>query len=138
MALEDFPLFVYIQHFESQFIILPHIVFDKKIDLFALTKDFQEIFQKTPALIKISSAFVEHNGLAALFPVVVIDNMHQDFLIEISTRKSKTTIRLYPQTDPAAKTDGVKLSIVLLSKYLLDIFPDLKVTKTNLTEYITA
>lgn len=116
---------------------MPHIVFDKKIDLFALTKNFHEIFQKTPVLIKIHSVFVEHNGLTALFPVVVIDNMHQDFLIEISTTKSKTTIRLYPQTDPV-KTDGVKLSIVLLSKYVLDIFPDLKVTKTNLTEYLTA
>jgi len=115
---------------------LPHIVFDKRIDLFALAKNFTEIFQKTHILIKIHSVFVEYNGLAALFSTVVIDNMHQDFLIEISTTKSKTTIRLYPQTDPV-KTDGVKLSIALLSKYVLSIFPDLKVTKTNLTEYIT-
>jgi hypothetical protein len=115
---------------------LPHIVFDKKIDLFVLSKNFGEIFQKTPFLIKISSIFIERNGLSALLPTVAIDDLHQDFLIEISTRKLKTTIRLYPQTDPV-KTDGVKSSIALLSKYILKIFPNLKITQTNLLDYLT-
>ena len=41
------------------------------------SKNFVPIFQKTPILIKISSIFVEQNGLSALFPTVVIDESHQ-------------------------------------------------------------
>jgi hypothetical protein len=61
--------------------------------------------------------------------------MHREFLIEISTTKLKTTIRLYPLTDPD-KTDGVKSSLALLTKYLLIVYPDLKITKSNIFDYI--
>lgn len=114
---------------------MPHIVFDKKLDLFHLSKNFTPIFQKNPILIKISSIFVEQNGLAALLPTVVIDKVHQEFLIEISTTELKTTIRLYPETDPE-KTDGVKSSMALLSQFLINVFPDAKITRSNIYEFI--
>jgi len=114
---------------------MPHIVFDKKIDLFTFSKNFTPIFQKTPTLIKISSIFVEQNGLSALLPTLVIDKSHQEFLIEISTTPLKTTIRLYPGTDPE-KTDGVKSSMALLSHSLLNIFPDVKITRSNIFEFL--
>ncbi|GBL41902.1 hypothetical protein LBMAG54_06070 [Nitrosopumilaceae archaeon] len=115
--------------------ILPHVVFSRKIDLLDLSKNFTGIFQKNPILIKISTIFVQNNCLSALLPTIVIDNMHREFLIEISTTKLKTTIRLYPLTDPD-KTDGVKSSLALLTKYLLVIYPDLKITKSNIFDYI--
>ena len=114
---------------------LPHVVFSRKIDLLDLSKNFTGIFQKNPILIKISTIFVQNNGLSAILPTIVIDNMHREFLIEISTTKLKTTIRLYPLTDPD-KTDGVKSSLALLTKYLLVAYPDLKITKSNIFDYI--
>ncbi|MDO8609579.1 MAG: hypothetical protein Q7R95_03445 [bacterium] len=114
---------------------LPHVVFSRKIDLLDLSKNFTSIFQKNPILIKISTIFVQNNGLSAILPTIVIDNMHREFLIEISTTKLKTTIRLYPLTDPD-KTDGVKSSLALLTKYLLVVYPDLKITKSNIFDYI--
>ena len=114
---------------------LPHVVFSRKIDLLDLSKNFTGIFQKNPILIKISAIFVQNNGLCAILPTIVIDNMHREFLIEISTTKLKTTIRLYPLTDPD-KTDGVKSSLALLTKYLLVVYPDLKITKSNIFDYI--
>lgn len=114
---------------------MPHVVFDKKIDLFDFSKSFVPIFQKTPILIKISSIFVEQNGLSALFPTVVIDESHQEFLIEISTTKEKTTVRLYPGTDPE-KTDGVKSSLALLSNNLQKIFPQVKIIRSNIFEFL--
>jgi hypothetical protein len=114
---------------------LPHVVFSRKIDLLDLSKNFTAIFQKNPILIKISTIFVQNNGLSAILPTIVIDNMHREFLIEISTTKLKTTIRLYPLTDPD-KTDGVKSSLALLTKYLLVVYPDLKITKSNIFDYI--
>lgn len=114
--------------------ILPHVVFSRKIDLLDLSKNFTGLFQKNPVLIKISAIFVQNNGFSALLPTIIIDNIHREFLIEISTTKLKTTIRLYPVTDPD-KTDGVKLSFALLAKYLLVVYPDLKITKSNIFDY---
>ena len=114
---------------------MPHIVFDKKIDLKDLSENFSPIFQKNELLIKISNIFVDKFKQTALFPTVVISENHQQFLIEISTTSSKTTIRLYPGTDPE-KTDGVKISMVLLAKQIKNIFSDTEITKTNLMNYL--
>ena len=94
---------------------MPHIVFDKKIDLEDFSKKFLPILQKETILIKIDTIFVDKQQFTALLPTIVISDLHQEFFIEISTRKMKTTIRLYPGTDPE-KTDGVKMSMALLAK----------------------
>ena len=52
------------------------------------------------------------------------------------TSKNKTTIRLYPLTDPA-KTDAVKQSLVNLCLEIQKCYPDIKVIKSNLWDYIT-
>ena len=114
---------------------MPHIVFENKIDLNVFSKEFLPIFKRDSALIKIQTIFVDKDNFTALLPTVVIDENHQEFLIEISTRKDKTTIRLYPNTDPE-KTDGVKMAMALLAKQLLDIHPDFQITKTNLSNYL--
>ena len=46
-------------------------------------------------------------------------------------KEEKTTIRLYPKTDPE-KTEGVLMALSMLGKLILDIFPDAHVTKTNI------
>jgi len=114
---------------------MPHIVFDKRIDLDDFSKKFVQIFQKEPFLIKVTNIFIDKDKLTALLPAVVISDTHQKFLIEISTRKSKTTIRLYPNTDPE-KTDGVKISMALVAEKIKSVYPDFQVTKTNLSEYM--
>lgn len=114
---------------------MPHIVFDEKIDLDDFSKKFTQIFRKEPILIKITNIFVDKDNLTALLPTVVISDQHQQFLIEISTRKSKTTIRLYPNTDPE-KTNGVKISMALLAEQIMGIYPHFKITKTNLSDYL--
>jgi len=114
---------------------MPHIVFNEKIDLIDFSKKFVQIFTKEPILIKVTNIFVDKAKLTALLPTVVISDQHQQFLIEISTRKSKTTIRLYPNTDPQ-KTDGVKLSMALIADQVIKCYPSFKITKTNLSDYL--
>jgi hypothetical protein len=46
-------------------------------------------------------------------------------------KEEKTTVRLYPRTDPE-KTEGVLVALSMVGKLILDIFPDLHVTKTNI------
>ena len=86
-------------------------------------------------MIKILNVFLDLKKRVALIPTVVIDNLHQQFFIEISTRKDKTTIRLFPGTDPE-KTDGVKMSLGLTAKIIQEINPNHRVTRTNIKEFL--
>ena len=114
---------------------MPHIVFDKKINFDDFSRIFVPIFQKEPLLIKIDTIFVDKQKRTALLPTVVVSDLHQQFLIEISTSKSKTTVRLYPVTDPE-KTDGVKVSMALVAKQIMSHYPGFKISKTNLSDYL--
>lgn len=113
---------------------MPHIVLSDKIDLNALKKNFQVIIQKEP-LIKLHDVFVNKDDFVALVPTLVRDKMHQEFFIEILTRDGKTTIRLYPQTDPQ-KTDSVKKSLGLLAEAIIQLNPSLEIARTNVGEFL--
>ena len=110
---------------------MPHVVFDKEVDLESFSVEFKEIVIKEPFLIKLLDVYTNKERSVALVPAVVIDKLHQQFLIEISTRKDKTTIRLFPGTDPE-KTDGVKMSLGLTAKIIQEMNPNLKITRTNI------
>lgn len=114
---------------------MPHIVFDKTINLDTLYADFVPFVTKEPYIIKLNDLFLSKNKKSALIPTVVIDEKNQQFLIEIFAKEEKTTIRLYPGTDPE-KTDGVKTSLGCMAKIIQKTFPDLKISKTNIGEFI--
>jgi hypothetical protein len=114
---------------------MPHVVFDKEIDLESFSVEFKETILKEPFLIKLLDVYTNKEKRVALVPAVVIDKLHQQFLIEISTRKDKTTVRLFPGTDPE-KTDGVKMSLGLTAKIILEMNPNHKITKTNIDAFL--
>lgn len=113
---------------------MPHIVLNKQVNLLEFSKSFTPHFQKSP-LIRISSIFLENNRFSALLPVVVIDELHQDFFIQISTNSEKTTIRLLPLTDPK-KTNSVKRSLSLVYLQMKKFDSSLTITKSNLWEHV--
>ena len=115
---------------------MPHVVFDKEIDLDCFSKEFNELIETKPFLIKLLDVFLDRKKRIALIPAVVIDKLHQQFLIEITTRQDKTTIRLFPGTDPE-KTDGVKMSLGLTAKMISEMNPDHKITKTNIGDFLS-
>ena len=114
---------------------MPHVVFDKEIDLESFSVQFKETILKEPFLIKLLDVYTNKERKVTLVPAVVTDKLHQQFLIEISTRKDKTTIRLFPGTDPE-KTDGVKMSLGLTAKIIQESNPNLKITKTNIDAFL--
>ena len=114
---------------------MPHVVFDEKVDLESFSEGFEEIILKKPFLIKLSDVFLDGKKRTALITTVVIDSLHQQFFIEISSRKDKTTIRLFTGTDPE-KTDGVKKSLGMVATIIQEINPNLKITKTNIREFL--
>ena len=114
---------------------MPHIVLDKSLNLFDFSILFKPIFQKSP-LIKIQDMYIDTRGSNALLSAVVIDDSHHEFFIHLMTSKEKTTIRLYPLTDPA-KTDAVKQSLVNICFEIQKFYPDMKVIKSNLWDYLS-
>ena len=114
---------------------MPHVVFDKEMDLESFSKEFKETILKKPFLIKLLDVYTDKEKRTALVPAVVIDKLHQQFLIEISTRKDKTTIRLFPGTDPE-KTEGVKMSLGLTAKIILEMNPSLEIIRTNIDGFL--
>ena len=113
---------------------MPHIVLNKSLNLFDFSILFKPLFQKLP-LIKIQDMYIDTRGTNALLNTVVIDDSHHEFFIQIMTNKDKTTIRLYPLTDPV-KTDAVKQSLAILCLEIQKHYPDMNVTKSNLWDYL--
>jgi len=114
--------------------MLPHIVLDKSLNLFDFSILFKPLFQKSP-LIKIQDMYIDTRGTTALLSTVVIDDSHHEFFIQVIVNKNKTTIRLYPLTDPV-KTDAVKQSLAILCLEMQKHYPDMNVTKSNLWDYL--
>ena len=114
---------------------MPHVVFDQKLNLSEFASRFEEKILKKPALIKLQNIYVDKAERNALVSTVVIDSQHQQFFIEIVTRENKTTVRLFPLTDPE-KTDGVKRSLGLLSNLIQKLNPKFVISKTNIDEFL--
>ena len=114
---------------------MPHIVLNRSLNLFDFSILFKPLFQKSP-LIKIQDMYIDTRGTNALLNTIVIDDSHHEFFIQLMTNKNKTTIRLYPLTDPE-KTDAVKQSLVNVYLEIQKQYPDMKVIKSNLWDYIT-
>ena len=66
---------------------------------------------------------------------MVEESKNQYFLIEINSKESKTTLRLFSGINPE-KTVGVKTAIGLLAFNLLEIFTSVKIKKTNISKFI--
>ena len=114
--------------------MMPHIVLNRSLNLFDFSILFKPLFQKSP-LIKIQDMYIDTRGTNALLNTIVIDSSHHEFFIQIMANKDKTTIRLYPLTDPE-KTDAVKQSLVNVYLEIQKHYPDMKVIKSNLWDYI--
>ena len=115
---------------------MPHIVFDEKVNLEKIQADFKPIFRKTDSLIKIKDAYINGAKNNLLLSSLVIDEFHQEFFIEVLSGNEKTTIRLYPLTDPK-KTESVRNAMVLVARIIQKNYPDVQIGKTNLQDYLS-
>lgn len=115
---------------------MPHVVFDKKIDLVEFSKKFQPVIKRDCGIIKLNNVFVDKNNDKALITSLTIDNdLHQEFIIEIDAKVNSSTLRLFPMTDPK-KTSSVKTALGLIASFILSVFPNAKIVKTNIPEFI--
>jgi hypothetical protein len=114
---------------------MPHVVFDKKIDLKDFSNKFQPIIKRDSGIIKLNDVFVDKNYDRALITALTIDDIHQEFIIELDAKDSSSTLRLFPMTDPQ-KTPSVKTALGLIASFVLYMSPNTRMLRTNIQEYI--
>lgn len=114
---------------------MPHVVFDKKIDLLEFSKQFQPIIKRDSGIIKLSDVYVNKNNDKALITALTIDDIHQEFIIELDAKENSSTLRLFPMTDPQ-KTPSVKIALGLIASFILHMSPNARIIRTNIAEFI--
>jgi hypothetical protein len=114
---------------------MPRVVFDKKIDLEEFSKQFRSMVKKDSGIIKLLDVFVDKNSDRALITALTIDDLHQEFMIELDAKKSSSTLRLFPMTDPQ-KTASVKTALGLVATFVLHVSPNTRIVRTNIQEFI--
>ena len=114
---------------------MPHVVFDKKIDLLEFSKQFQPIIKRDSGIIKLSDVYVNKNNDKVLITALTIDDIHQEFIIELDAKENSSTLRLFPMTDPQ-KTPSVKIALGLIASFILYMSPNARIIRTNITEFI--
>jgi hypothetical protein len=141
---------------------MPHVVFSGSVDLYLIFKKCDKIFFKRSKeggegrtakttsstmtttlvfpdnlIVRIDDFFIDPSGHQIMAKAVVVEGkISSSFYILINAKSDKTaTIRLDPLTDPE-KTPGVKTALALTAKKVLENFPDLKVTQTNIHEFL--
>jgi len=114
---------------------MPHVVFDSKIDLEEFSKQFHPITIRDSGIIKLQDLFVNKNKDKALIAALVIDELHQDFMIELDSKETTTTLRLFPMTDPK-KTVAVKTALGLVAFSVLYLLSHIRIVRTNIEQFI--
>ena len=114
---------------------MPHVVFDKIVDLEEFSRQFQLIINKQSGIIKLEDVFVDKDKSKASVTAIVIDDLHQDFMIELDAKENTSTLRLFPMTDPQ-KTDGVKTALGLVAQFVLFMSPNTRILRTNIEQFI--
>jgi hypothetical protein len=114
---------------------MPHVVFDKKIDLKEFSKLFQPMMKRDTGIIKLNDVYVDKNYDRALITALTIDDIHQEFIIELDAKVTSSTLRLFPMTDPQ-KTSSVKTALGLVASFILYVSPNARILRTNIQEFI--
>jgi hypothetical protein len=93
------------------------------------------VFKKDSSIIKLIDVFVNKNNDKALITALTIDDLHQEFIIELDVKESSSTLRLFPMTDPQ-KTASIKTALGLVASFILYMSPNARIVRTNIQEFI--
>jgi hypothetical protein len=117
---------------------MPHVVIAGKYNFIDIYTTFEKKMNKIESntIIKYEDSFINKDKNLILIKTIVIENQQaQSIYIVVMKKEQQITIRLDPLTDPK-KTIAIKRSLTVIAKELLNKNKDLKVTKTNLSEFI--
>jgi len=116
---------------------VPHVVLNGKVYTQNIVDNLNPLFIRNKTLIlKTSNMYIDREKKSILIESLAIEEKKKtDFLAMISEREDGVVVRIYPGSK-VEKTDGVKRILAEIAKQLLDMFPELKVGKTNISDLL--
>ena len=116
---------------------MPHIVIDGMPHLETFFKTYEPSVHNLPGgALKLLNIFINPEKNCLLIEAVAAEGGPPNrFLIQILQHDKKTTVKIYPGTDPE-KTPGVKKLLALVARQFITRFEGSKYGTTNLQEYL--
>ncbi|UCB61073.1 MAG: hypothetical protein JSW72_03190 [Candidatus Bathyarchaeota archaeon] len=116
---------------------MPHVVLSGELRFRDVFDRMKPVFKRDePAVLRTFKKYIDDEEKSILTEALVIENDKKlGFLVLLSSREDGFVVRIYPGSN-VEKTDGVKRLLAEIAKQLLESFPDLKVGKTNLQEFL--
>jgi hypothetical protein len=116
---------------------MPHIVLDGAVDCERFFDSFQPTHERAEGeILKTQDIYIGRDKKTLLIEAIAIeDGPPQRFFIQASVKDERTTVRIYPGTDPV-KTSGVKKLLAIVAKLMRDQWPEISYGSTNLKEFL--
>jgi len=116
---------------------MPHVVLNGTIDLDQVFGELSPLFfQEQDSILKTMDYYISKIKNNILVETLVIEkgNKLQYFSL-ISKRDDGLVVRIYPGTE-IEKTSNVKRVLAEIAKKILEFHPEMKIGKTNLSEFL--
>ncbi len=116
---------------------MPHVVLNGDIQFSQAFQSLEpSIIKYGDTILKTSKKYIDSEEKSFLVEALAIEQHDQtSFLALISKREDGLVVRIYPGSN-VEKTDGVKRILAEIAKQLMNSFPQLKLGKTNLQEFL--
>ncbi len=116
---------------------MPHIVLEGPVDLKRYYTHYQPTSKQAEGeILKLQNIFISQAENTVLIEALAVEGGPPNrFFVQAGTREEKTTVRIYPGTDPE-KTPGVKKILALVAKGLKDQAPQIRYGSTNLRDFL--
>ena len=116
---------------------MPHIVLEGSVDLKKFYAGYKPASRQTGGeVLKLQNIFINPDSDTVLIEALAVeDGPPNRFFVQAGTRGGKTTVRIYPGTDPE-KTPGIKKLMAMVAKDIKDHQPGVTYGATNLKEFL--
>ena len=116
---------------------MPHIVLDGVVNAERFFESFHPTQERAEAeILKTQDIFISRDRKMLLIEAIAIeDGPPQRFFIQAAVKDNRTTVRIYPGTDPV-KTAGVKKLLAIVAKLMREQHPEIDYGATNLKEFL--
>jgi len=116
---------------------MPHIVIEGPLELESFFRIYAPRVHALPnGALKLMDGFLNQSGSSMLIEAIAAEGGPPNrFFILILRHEGKTTVKLYPGSDPE-KTPGVKKLLAIVARQILDGCPGTAYGTTNLKDYL--
>jgi len=116
---------------------MPHVVLNGDVRLRDVFNKMKPLIRRDEhVILRTLKKYIDGEEKSILTEALVIEKGRKTvFLALLSSREDGIVVRIYPGVI-VEKTDGVKRVLAEIARQLLDTFPNLKVGKTNLQDFL--